>query len=245
MICDLNIVADCSILIAKEDLRCKLESGYLISHFFAHCLVSLLWGWGVGMSWLGGVAFWACFQSRKQRLRTFHVALDAPTKKQQKQHEQHHVSNLYINEITNYSLFILSTETHSYHLDYFFRWVLFQRLTKCVLTAAKQRWTTSNWRYAPLANSWNIAALTVRRIIGRSIKKRVRKDWLSCTMMNYSPSPIAPIWENVQSASCRCRLGKVKIHFFHAAWNWFVTAVTMPITYNTEAILVPSAENRQ
>jgi hypothetical protein len=44
-----------------------------------------------------------------------------------------------------------------------------------VLTAAKQKWMTSNSRNAA-ANSFDIAALNVRKIIGLSIKRHVRSS---------------------------------------------------------------------
>jgi hypothetical protein len=45
-----------------------------------------------------------------------------------------------------------------------------------VLTAAKQKWMTSNSRNAAANYSFDIAALNVRKIIGLSIKRHVRSS---------------------------------------------------------------------
>ncbi len=74
---------------------------------------------------------------------------------------------------------------------------------KYALSVASQQVMMSNWRIVH-ATSWNIAPLTARKTIGRGIKRRARKDWLSCMINNYSRSPMATIWENVPSVVCRC-----------------------------------------
>mgnify|MGYP006931557595 CR=1 FL=1 len=88
------------------------------------------------------------------------------------------------------------------------------------------------------------AAISAVKIIGSSIRKSAKNERRNCATKNYLSSPTAHILENARSAFCRCRLIEINLHFLHAAVNWFVMAVAVPITYNTEAILVHSAENR-
>mmetsp|Transcript_25402 Transcript_25402/g.37442 ORF Transcript_25402/g.37442 Transcript_25402/m.37442 type:complete len:94 (-) Transcript_25402:224-505(-) len=63
-------------------------------------------------------------------------------------------------------------------------------------------------KIAPLANSFDIAASNVRRIIGRSINETARREWLNYVTKFYSSNRKAAISVTAPSVVCRDRLIK-------------------------------------
>jgi hypothetical protein len=70
-----------------------------------------------------------------------------------------------------------------------------------IANCANQPSMTSNWRYVRPVSSWNIAVLTVKRIIGSSIKKHARSRRLKYKMIVYLLSIRSALLANALSLS--------------------------------------------
>ena len=89
----------------------------------------------------------------------------------------------------------------------------------------------SIWRNVTIAISFDIAAITVSRNIGRSMKHHARNGRLNCVTRFYLGSLKAPTRGIVRFAFCRCHLIEKNPTWWYAAAEWYAKAVNAPIIY--------------
>ena len=103
----------------------------------------------------------------------------------------------------------------------------------------QQQLITSNWKSAMTATLWNIdivvIGVKIKKIIESSMRKSAKIGRHCCIIENYLHSPMRRISVSARSASCRCRLIRIRgnLGFIHAAASWFAKDVFMPILWPT------------